>query len=451
MALKLPIGKLSGKTLVITGGVAAVLLITIVASIFLLFPGENKEEELRKQLLAPKKKEEVWKPPPPPAFPPPPPQSRHPSSQLPVYDTTNRRLSSATSNSSTSGIDPSKTGGWRNYSKTRWLEELENRMGTALSPTRDQLAATATGEMRGQTTTADSSTSPMKQKSSSGSPTKQQNSAALEMASITGVISAQETLQDLTTKTIDQKGTHQQQNTFVDFRDGASQTVFGPPTADVGVATLHAASNIAELIPIPDAGLMSCSTLESLKREQERALVLLQHVQGTLASQMQEAGVAFTGHGSTRQLRLNIAKPKTGKNKTDEAEAVDLAKELAPAYRSLQAPPSGPYWRFVTEHESNSLYDEASTRRARVVQNLTSGTTQRHELFDRISNELRDQYVLRDKMWSEYSRVNANSFVDVADFVLKTENEIKNQRAKEDALLAEKRSATNKADEDDDY
>jgi len=48
MALKLPIGKLSGKTLVITGGVAAVLLITIVASIFLLFPGENKEEELRK-------------------------------------------------------------------------------------------------------------------------------------------------------------------------------------------------------------------------------------------------------------------------------------------------------------------------------------------------------------------------------------------------------------------
>jgi hypothetical protein len=290
--------------------------------------------------------------------------------------------------------------------------------------------------------TSDSSTSPMKSNNNSKG-----IDDAFSLAEMTGVISAQETLQQLTKKTIDSKANPQAQ--FVDFRDGATQTIFGPATADVGVATLHAASNIAELVPIPDAGLMSCSTLESLKREQDRALVLLQHVQGTLASQMQEAGVAFSGHGSTRQLRLNISKPKTGANRTDQSEAQDLAKELAPAYRSLQAPPSGPYWRFVTEHESNGLYDEASMRRARVVQQLSEGTSQRHDLFDKISKDFRDQYVLREKMWTEYSRVNAGSFVDVADFVIKTEADLKTQRMKQDAAEAEKRLS--KADDDDDY
>jgi hypothetical protein len=340
------------------------------------------------------------------------------------------------------GIDPSKAGGWRNYSKTRWLEELEKRMGGGMIQTQDQVNNEGMNNAA-TSTTQDSSTSPMKNKNNNTSAIDD----AFSLAEMTGMISAQETLQQLTKKTIDTKTNPQSQ--FIDFRDGATQTIFGPATADVGVATLHAASNIAELVPIPDAGLMSCSTLESLRREQERALVLLQHVQGTLASQMQEAGVAFTGHGSTRQLRLNISKPKTGAKRTDESEAQDLAKELAPAYRSLQAPPSGPYWRFVTEHEENSLYDVNSMRRARVVQQLSEGTAQRHDLFDKISKDFRDRYVLREKMWTEYSRVNAASFVDVADFVIKTENDLKAQRQKQDAAEADKRLS--KADDDDDF
>ena len=357
-------------------------------------------------------KPDKWVPPPPPAFPPAPPQARHPSKLTATFDLSPgaRRSSHGDPNA---GGDAPKSEGWRNLTKSQWLAALDLRMGGppsgGMSPGRRDTAAGPSPER------------------SSAAARREQHQMGLLTA--TGNISALDALNDMMRKPEGAAAT-----SFLDFRDGQSQTVFAAPTADVAVATLHAASNIAELVPLPDAGQLACSTLVSLKREQERTLSLLQHIQGTLASQMQEAGVAFSGHGSTRQLKLNIKPRRTGGTKDEAVEAASLAKELGAAYQSLQAPPAGPYWRFVTEHDTNALYDDASMRRGRVTQELSERTAVRHQMFDRIHDDLREQYILREKMWTEYSRVGASSFVDVADFVIKAENELKTQRAKDESV-----------------
>ena len=171
--------------------------------------------------------------------------------------------------------------------------------------------------------------------------------------------------------------------------DAGTQTNFAPRFRETATATIVSTTDLARLIPVPDAATLLQSTLPSLRRAEREAAELLSIIQRDLAFQLQEAGVTYdrSSFDDLRQRSRTFDDAQAGfserKQLMYKGHRHQAPKSLEDTRSAAPTAAGGAsYWNFATHHDDLSVYSEDALRRARALERSAEDARARHKAFE---------------------------------------------------------------------